>query len=72
MKNATENSKSNIFKTVAANTIGVDNKNVYLATLSLSTFNALPTVIVAPDLDTPGINAKTCEIPIKNACLNFE
>ena len=42
---------------------------MYFATLSLSTFKALPTVIVAPDLETPGMNANTCEIPIKNACL---
>ena len=70
IKNANENSNSIIFNIVAANTIGVDSKNVYFATATLSTFKALPIVIVAPDLDTPGIKANTCDIPIKKACLN--
>ena len=51
------NTKSLNFKTVAANTIGVDNKNVYFAAASLFTPIALAVVIVTPDLETPGINA---------------
>ena len=55
----------------AAKTIGVDNKNEYLAALSLSIFNALATVIVIPDLEVPGNAAAiACDIPIKNDCLN--
>ena len=55
----------------AANIIGVDNKNEYLAALSLSIFKALATVIVIPDLDVPGNAAAiACDIPIKNDCLN--
>ena len=55
----------------AAKTIGVDNKNEYFAALSLSSFKALATVIVIPDLEVPGNAAAiACEIPIKNDCLN--
>ena len=51
------NTKSLNFKTVAANTIGVDNKKVYFAAASLVTPIALAVVIVIPERDTPGINA---------------
>ena len=48
-----------------------DNKNEYFAALSLSTFKALATVIVIPDLDVPGNAAAiACDNPIKNDCLN--
>ena len=71
MKNAKVNSKSVILTNTAASIIGVDNKNEYLAALSLSTFNALATVIVIPDLDTPGKAAAiACDIEIKRDCLN--
>ena len=70
-KNASESSKSAILTSTAANIIGVDNKNEYFAALSLSTFKALATVIVIPDLDVPGNAAAiACDIPIKNDCLN--
>ena len=46
-------------------------KNEYFAALSLSTFKALATVIVIPDLDVPGNAAAiACDNPIKNDCLN--
>ena len=55
----------------AAKTIGVESKNEYFAALSLSSFKALATVIVIPDLEVPGKAAAiACEIPIKNDCLN--
>ena len=70
-KNAIESSKSAILTSTAANIIGVDNKNEYLAALSLSTFSNLATVIVIPDLDVPGNAAAiACDNPIKNDCLN--
>ena len=69
-KNGKLNTKSFILKIVAANTIGADSIKEYLAADSLSTPIALPVVIVIPDLETPGINAKHCERPIKNVCLN--
>ena len=55
---------------VAANTIGADSINEYFAADSLSTPINLAVVIVTPDLDTPGINARACETPIKKVCLN--
>ena len=58
IKNASVNSKSFILTSTAANTIGVDNKNVYFAAASLVTPIALAVVIVIPERDTPGINAK--------------
>ena len=58
IKNGMLNTKSLNFKTVAANTIGVESKKVYFATDSLSMPIALPVVIVIPDLETPGIKAK--------------
>jgi len=57
-KNGILNSKVGNFKTVAANTIGVDNIKEYFATDSLSIPINLPVVIVIPDLETPGIKAK--------------
>ena len=64
------NTKSLNLYNVAPKTIGVDNKNVYFAVDSLSTPINLPVVIVTPERDTPGINAKACDNPIKNVCLN--
>ena len=56
----------------AANIIGVESKNEYFAALSLSTFRALATVIVIPDLDVPGNAAAiACDIPIRNDCLKL-
>ena len=69
-KNGIPNTKSLNLYSVAPNTIGVDNKNEYLAVDSLSIPIALPVVIVTPERDTPGINARACENPIKNVCLN--
>ena len=70
IKNGIPNTKSLNLYSVAPNTIGVYNKNEYLAVDSLSTPIALPVVIVIPERDTPGINARACENPIKNVCLN--
>lgn len=64
------NTKSLNLYNVAPNTIGVDNRNEYLAVDSLSTPIILPVVIVTPERDTPGINANACDIPIINVCLN--
>lgn len=55
----------------AAATIGVDNKKEYLATDSLFSPISLPTVIVIPDLDTPGKAAAiACDIEIRRDCFN--
>ena len=63
------NTKSLNLYTVAANTIGADNMKEYFAADSLSTPNSLPVVIVTPERDTPGINAKACDNPIKNVLI---
>ena len=63
------NSKASKLKITAAKIMGVDNKKEYFAALSRSTPNALATVIVMPERDTPGnAAAMACEIPIKIAC----
>ena len=54
IKNAGLNTKSFKSTNAAAATTGVDNKNEYFATDSLFKPIPLPTVIVIPDLDTPG------------------
>ena len=68
--NGTLNTKSLNFSTVAAKTIGVDNKNEYFVAASLVTPMALAVVIVTPERDTPGIKASACDNPIKNVCFN--
>lgn len=71
IKNGILNTKSFKSYNAAAATIGVDNKKEYFATDSLSNPIPLPTVIVIPDLDTPGKAAAiACEIEIKRDCLN--
>ena len=70
IKNGKLITKSLHLYNVAAATIGVESKNEYLATDSLFTPNALPIVIVTPERDTPGINARACDNPIKNVCFN--
>lgn len=70
-KNGTPNTKSFILTSAAAATTGVDNKNENFAIASLFIPIFLPTVIVIPDLDTPGnAAANACDIEISNACLN--
>ena len=69
-KNGRLNTKSFILKMVAAKTIGADSIKEYLAADSLATPIALPAVMVIPDLETPGINAKHCDKPIRKVCLN--
>ena len=55
----------------AAATIGVDKRNEYFATDSLSIPKFLPIVIVIPDLETPGkAAANACEIDINTDCFN--
>ena len=69
MKNGKLKTKYFISYKAAAATIGVDNKKEYFATDSLSNPNPLPTVIVIPDLETPGNAAAiACEIEIKTDC----
>ena len=46
--------------------IGIESKNVIFAASTLLNFNSLAAVIAIPDLLTPGINEKICNIPIKN------
>ena len=48
---------------------GVDIRNENFAADSLSIFRNRAVEIVMPDLETPGMIAKTCMIPIKRACL---
>ena len=72
IKNGKLNVKYFNFTKAAAATIGVDNKNENLATDFLSIPIALPTVIVTPDLDTPGnAAANACDTAINNDCLKF-
>ena len=59
-KNGIPNTKSLNLYNVAPSTIGVDNKNEYLAVDSLSTPIALPAVIVTPERDTPEIGRASC------------
>ena len=54
IKNGILNTKSFKSYNAAAKTIGVDNRKEYFATDSLSNPIPLPTVIVIPDLETPG------------------
>ena len=71
--NINDQEKVNLFKSniTAASVIGIANINENLAALSLSIFNALATVIVIPDLDTPGNAAATaCDSPTSIACFN--
>ena len=49
--------------------IGIDNKKDILAESILLKFRSLAAVIAIPDLLTPGINDKICNIPIKKAAL---
>ena len=46
--------------------IGIESKNVIFAASILLNFNSLAAVIAIPDLLTPGINEKICNILIKN------
>ena len=46
--------------------IGIESKNVIFAASTLLNFNNLAAVIAIPDLLTPGINEKICNILIKN------
>ena len=46
--------------------IGIESKNVILAASTLLNFNNLAAVIVIPDLLTPGINEKICNMLMKN------
>ena len=72
IKNGKLKTKSLHLKIVAASTIGADSINEYFAVASLFTPNNLPVVIVMPDRDTPGMNAKLCDNPIINVCLKFK
>ena len=55
---------------VTAPKVGIESKKDILAESNLLKFNILDAVIVIPDLLTPGINDKTCKIPMKIADLN--
>ena len=58
-------------KITAAAVIGVASKNEYLAAPSLSIPNALATVIVIPERETPGnAAAKHCDVPISIDCFS--
>ena len=46
--------------------IGIESKNVILAASTLLNLSSLAAVIAIPDLLTPGINEKICNILIKN------
>ena len=71
IKNGILNTKSFKSYKAAAATTGVDNKNEYFATSSLFNPIPLPTVIVIPDLDTPGKAAAiACDIAIRSDCFN--
>ena len=50
--------------------MGIESKKDILAESNLLKFNILDAVIVIPDLLTPGINDKTCKIPMKITDLN--
>ena len=50
-------------KLTAAN-VGIESRNEILAESNLLNFNILAAVIVIPDLLTPGIKEKICNIPI--------
>ena len=50
--------------------VGIDNKKDIFAESYLLNFNALAPFIAIPDLLTPGINDKTCKIPMRIADLN--
>ena len=55
---------------VTAPKVGIESKKDILAESNLLKFNILDAVIVIPDLLTPGINDKTCKIPMKITDLN--
>ena len=69
IKNAKSKVKCLISYKAAAATIGVESKKEYFATDSRSIFIYLPTVMVIPDLETPGnAAANACEIEIQIDC----
>ena len=68
-KKGTENVNLVISNSTAAATIGVANKKENFAALSLSILSVLATVIVIPDLETPGKAAAiACEVPTNKDC----
>ncbi len=52
--------------------IGIESKNVILAASTLLNSSSLAAVIAIPDLLTPGINEKICNILIKNTDLTLK
>ena len=65
----------NIFvipKTETAPKIGIESKNVIFAASTLLNFKNLAAVIAIPDLLTPGINDKICNIPIKSTVFKLK
>ena len=55
------------FKALAPNITGIDRKNEYSAAKLLDVPSIIAPIMVAPDLEVPGINANTWKIPIANA-----
>ena len=60
-----------ISSALAANIVGIAKKKLNSTTAFFSKPNAIPPIIVAPERDTPGMNASVWNIPSQNAFLKF-